>query len=96
MFVVELNCCFFKEFYLVIRRHLYLSFLAIATVIRLIAAGVTPSILEASPIVFGLLAESFSFTSEDSPSISTNFIVPGICLFRLFSFLLISRSCFFI
>ena len=63
---------------------------------RLIAAGVTPSSLEASPIVFGLLAESFSFTSADSPSMSTKLIVLGIGFFRFFSFLLISRSCFFI
>ena len=71
-------------------------FLAIATVIKLIAAGVIPSILEASPTVFGLLAESFSFTSADNPSISMKFIVSGMRFFRFFSFLLISRSCYFI
>ena len=63
---------------------------------RLIAAGVTPSSLEASPIVFGLLAESFSLTSVDSPCISAKFIVSGISFLKFFSFLLISRSCFFI
>jgi hypothetical protein len=39
----------------------------IVTSIIFIAAGVTPSILEADPIVSGLDLSSFSFTSFDSP-----------------------------
>ena len=73
IFLTDLRVCFLEPCVFVLCRSQALAFSSsaflIVTNIKFIAAGVTPSIFEADPIVSGCALNSFSTTSFERPVI---------------------------